>query len=271
MNSPNYPPPGGPQGQPYGGPPPQGGPQGQGQPYGQRPPQTPPGGQPYGGPPPQGPPQGQPFGGPPPGGPAAGGFGPPPGGGAPPAAYPTPPPPAPASKPKNTFKIIKVVGVVVVLAVIGVIYFINKGTAPSSSKVGDCIKVNNVSSTNADVEKIDCNSQEAAYKVAATFDDASAECPGGTNSSYVSYTETGRGSDLLLCLTLNVKEGDCFIQDDADTKVACTDPSATYQVNKVLTGSADPNGCPEGTVDAYVYPEPAMVQCFVEPAGTAGT
>lgn len=275
MNSPNYPPPGGPQGQPYGGPPPQGPPPGQGQPYGQRPPQTPPGGQSYGGPPPQGPPQGQPYGGPPPGGQNSGGFGPPPGGpgGAPPAAYPTPPPPA--TKPKrNTFNLIKIGLVVVVVAVGGVLYFINKGTAPSSSKVGDCIKVNTVSSSNADIEKIDCNSQEAAYKVAATFDDSSAKCKtlaDGTTSSYVEYTETGRGSDLLLCLTLNVKEGDCFIQDDADKKVACTDPSATYQVSKLLTGSEDPNGCPEGTVDAYVYPEPALVQCFAEPAGTAGT
>lgn len=268
MNSPNYPPPGGPQG-PYGGQPPQG------QPYGQRPPQTPPGGQPsFGGPPPQGPPQGQPYGGPPPG---AGGFGPPPGGpggGAPPAAYPTPPPPPPTGKPKNTGTILKVVAVVVVLAVIGVVYFINKGTAPSSSKVGDCIKVNSVSTTNADVEKIDCNSQEAAYKVAATFDDSAAECkglPDGTQSSYVSYTESGTGADLLLCLTLNVKEGDCIIQDDADSKVACTDPKATYQVTKILTGSTDYNQCPEGTEDAYVYPDPALVQCFAKPAGTAGT
>jgi hypothetical protein len=259
MNSPNYPPPGGSQG-PYGPP--------QGQPYGQRPPQTPPGGQPYGGPPPQG----QPFGGPPPQGPpqgfggGPGGPGPTGPGGAPPAAYPTPPPPAPSGKPKNTGTIIKIVAAVVVLAVVGVIYFVNKGTAPSSSKVGDCIKVNSASSTDADVEKIDCNSKDAAYKVASTHDDASASCPDG---DYVSYTETGRGSDLLLCLTLNAKEGQCFQQGDADKQVECASKDATFMVTKILTGTTDVAGCPgDGEKQGYVYSSPDMVQCFGPPNGS---
>jgi hypothetical protein len=285
MNSPNYPPPGpgGPQG-PYGGPP-------QGQPYGQRPPQPPPG-QPYGAPPPQGqpfgapPPQGQPYGAGPgaqpsggfgPGGPAGpGGPGGPAGpggfGGPPPGSYPPPPPPAPAAKSKNVFNIVKIVAVVVALGIGGVFYFINRESAPASSKVGDCIKVNSASVSNADVEKIDCNNQAAAYKVAYTSDDATGECPDQDNSSYVSYTETGRGSDLLLCLTLNVKEGDCIVKGtSADEKVPCTDPKASYQVIKVVTGSADPAGCPEETEDGYVYADPPMVQCFGAVAAGAGT
>jgi len=270
MNSPNYPPPGGPQG-PYG--PPQGQPP-QGQPYGQRPPQTPPGGQPYGAPPPQGqpyggpPPQGQPYGGPGgPGGPGPQGPGGPAGpGGAPPVGYATPPPPPPGAKPKNTGKIIKIVLGVVVIGVIAVVAIINWGTAPSSSKVGDCIKVNSVSVTDADVEKVDCNDPKATYKVAATFDDSSAKCPGDTESDYVSYTESGRG-DLTLCLALNAKEGECYKQGDADEKVACTDPGATFKVIKILTGTADGAGCPEESQgNFYTYKEPAMVQCFGPPA-----
>jgi hypothetical protein len=269
MNSPNYPPPGGPQG-PYGPPPGQ-------QPYGQRPPQTPPGGQPYGGPPPQGPPPGQPYGGPPPQGPPYGGpggpggqgafGGPPPGGpggpgGAPPAAYPTPPPPpAPIGKKNSTGTIIKVVVGVVILGVVAVFAIMNWGKSASSSAVGDCIKVNNA--TTADVEKIDCNDPSATYKVAITSDESAADCP-APNDFYVSYTETGgKGSDLLLCLTLNAKEGDCFISGtDADTKVACTDPKANMKVTKILTGTADPAGCPNGPDGAYYYPEPKLVQCM---------
>ncbi|MFC4854288.1 LppU/SCO3897 family protein [Actinophytocola glycyrrhizae] len=257
MNSPNYPPPGGPQGPqgPYGPP--------QDQPYGQRPP----GGQPFGAPPP---PQGQPYGGPPPqgqpfGGPAPQGLAGPggPGGpGTPPGGYGTPPPPPPAKK--NTGTSIKIVLGVVVLAAVGVFAFIRWGTSPASSEVGDCIKVNNASSVNADVEKIDCNDPAAAYKVAATFDDSSASCPDEANSNYVSYTEAGRGG-LKLCLTLNAKEGECFVRGDSDERVDCGDPKATFKVIKILTGTTDPSGCPEETTDGHIYAEPATVQCFGEP------
>ena len=278
MNTPNYPPPGGPQG-PYGPPP--------GQPYGQRPPQTPPGGQPYGGPPPQGPPQGQPYGGPSPqgqpyGGPGGqGAFGPPSGpggpggpsgpGGAPPAAYPPPPPPAPVGKKTSTGTIIKIVLGVVVLGVVGVFAIMNWGKSASSSSVGDCIKVNNAAS--ADVEKIDCKDPTATYKVAFTSDATGAECPKQSESDYVSYTETGgKGSDLLLCMTLNAKEGDCFVQGtDADTKVDCGDASANIKMTKILSGpTADPTGCPDGPDNSYVYADPPLVQCF-GPVSGAGT
>lgn len=265
MNSPNYPPSGGPQG-PYGQP--------QGQPYGQRPPQTPPGGQPYAGPPPQGqpygtPPQGQSFAGGPGGPGAPGGSGGPAGPGGPGgpqgpnyAASSTPPPPG--AKPSNKGKIIKIVLGVVVVGVIATFAIINWGTSPASSKVGDCIKV--IDTASADVEKVDCNDPDAAYKVAFTSDDSGSKCPDNDKSNYVSYTETGKG-DLLLCLTLNAKEGECYIKGNADKKVACTDPKATFKVTKILTGTTDPTGCPEGTVDGYVYAEPKLVQCFGDPKG----
>jgi hypothetical protein len=258
MNSPNYPPPGGPQG-PYGPP--------QGQPYGGPPPQTPPGGQPYGGPPPQGQPFGgpppQPFGAPPPGPGGPGGLGGPGGpagpGGAPPVGYATPPPPPPAAKPSNAGKFIKIGIGVVVVAVIAVFAIINWGTSASSAEVGDCITVKDAA--DADVEKIDCNDGSASYKVAAKLDGASATCPDG---DYVTYTQSGRRtSDLTLCLMLNAKEGECFQEaSDSDTKVACSDPKASFKVTKIITGTTETDGCPEGTENGRIYSDPATVQCF---------
>ncbi len=272
MNSPNYPPPGGQQG-PYGQPP-----QGQQPPYGQRPPQTPPGGQPYGGPGgpggpgpggpggpgPAGPPQGQPYGGPPPQGQPYGGQpgGQPPGG-QPPQAYPSAPAPDPAAKPSGKGKVIKIVGGIVLVAIIvvAVIYF--QGKSASSAAVGDCIKVNNASATNADVEKIDCTTPEAVYKVAVTKDDSGAECPGGAESNYVSYTEEG---SLLLCLTLNAKNGECFESTTTDDKrVDCASASASFKVAKVIEGNDDPAACGEGKDDAITYPEPKLTLCLAAP------
>lgn len=269
MSSPNYPPPGGPQGPgPYGPP--------QGQPYGQGQPQTPPGGQPYGAPPP--PPGGAPYGGPPPQGQPFGGPGGPGGpagpGGAPPAAYPPPPPPAPVGKPNKTGLFIKIGIAVVVLGVIGFLAIKNWGTSASSANVGDCIKVNSASISNADVNKVDCNDAAATYKVGATSDNASGKCPGGDESAYVAYTETGgRGSDLLLCLILNAKVGECYEQGtQVDTKVDCGASKASFKVTKLLD-STDESGCPEDSIAAYTYPEPkpGLVQCLGDPAGAGGT
>ncbi len=226
MNSPNYPPPGGPQGPgPYGPP--------QGQPYGQRPQQTPPGGLPYGAPPP---PQGAPYGGPPPQ--------------------------------------VKIGIVVVILGIAGFFVVKNWGTAASSAGVGDCIKVNSASITDADVNKVDCKDPAATYKVGSTSDDASGKCPGGDKSAYVAYTETGgRGSDLLLCLILNAKQGECYEQgQQVDTKVDCGASKATFKVTKLLQ-TADDSGCPQDSLGSYVYPEPkpGLVQCLGDPAGGTTT
>lgn len=274
MTTPNYP-----QQGPYGNQPPQGGPGGggygpppggqpgqPGQPYGQPyggQPQTPPGGQPYGGPqtppggqPPQTPPGGQPYGGQPQQGQP---FGAQPPGGQPPAAYPTPPPPDPAAKPGKGGTIAKIIGGIVVLGILvgGFLYF--QGKSASSAAVGDCIKVNNASATNADVEKIDCNSAEAMYKVGVTKDDSAASCPSDT---YVSYTEEG---SLLLCLQLNVKEGECIHETTTDDKrVDCGSPDASYKVAKVIKGKDDANECgAENAENALTYPEPALTICRV--------
>jgi hypothetical protein len=125
---------------------------------------------------------------------------------------------------------------------------------------GDCIKVNVASSTNADVETVDCTSAEAIYKVATREDTDTESCP---NDQYVSYTEEDQ---LLLCLQLNVSEGDCLKVADADTRVECADPAATHKVVAVLDGVDDETRCPdEGTTEVVTYPKPPLTVCLGSP------
>jgi hypothetical protein len=204
----------------------------------------------------------------------SGGPGGPAGPGAPPVGYPPPPPPAPVGKPNRTGLFIKIGIAVVVIGIAAFFVIKNLGSAASSAAVGDCIKVNSASITDADVNKVDCNDAAATYKVGATSDNAAADCPGGDDAAYVGYTETGgRGSDLLLCLILNARVGDCYIQgDQVDTKVDCGDAKANFKVTK-LVESTDTGGCAQDSVGAYVYPEPkpGLVQCLGDPAGATTT
>lgn len=259
MNTPNFPPPGQ---QPYGGQPPQG-PQG---PYGQRPPQTPPGGQPYGGPPPQTPPGGQPYGGPPPQTPPGGQpfGGPPPQGQGPGGpGYPAAPAPA-APAPKGGNKALKIViGLVVAAVVVGGVLWFNRNSA-SNAEVGDCIKVNSASADDADVETIDCNSDEALYQVGAKLDGAGGSCP---DPDYITYEQTGsRSDDFTLCLFPNVDKGDCLTGTDApDTTVKTDCASAELKVVDAFD-SADETACAEGTLAAvFSEPAPGRTLCFGPP------
>jgi hypothetical protein len=151
---------------------------------------------------------------------------------------------------------------VVVVGVIAALVVNFWGTSAKAAEVGDCIKVNDASATNADVEQIDCNDQAAAYKVAVVNEDGG-ECPKQDESNYVYYEE----GDLRLCMTLNAKEGECFEQGNADSKIDCGDAKATFKVDKVITGSTDASSCANGPENAYVYPEPALVQCLGPPSG----
>jgi hypothetical protein len=127
---------------------------------------------------------------------------------------------------------------------------------------GDCIKVNVASSTNADVETVDCSSNEAIYKVATREETDTGDCP---NDQYVSYTEEGQ---LLLCLQLNVREGDCLnVSDSEDKRVDCTSADATDKVLKVLDGVDDETQCPDTTVTPMTYPTPPLTICLGSPTG----
>jgi hypothetical protein len=158
-----------------------------------------------------------------------------------------------------------VIGIVVVLAVVVGVALWLQSSSPGSAEVGDCIKVNDIA--NADIEKVDCASEDALYKVAKTDDDPNASCP---TSAYVAYSETGR-NELLLCLALNADVGDCYqATQQVHKKVDCTSPDAMFEVTDVFEGKEDPAQCGEAEQDALVYPEPPLTICRVAPK-TAST
>ncbi|GAA0218032.1 hypothetical protein GCM10010492_14860 [Saccharothrix mutabilis subsp. mutabilis] len=161
----------------------------------------------------------------------------------------------------------KVLIAVVALGIVGVVVagLIASKDSPGGAEAGDCIKVNSVSVSDADVEKIDCGSPEAAFKVAVNLDSSTKACPTGDYSEY--RDSGGRRSDgFKLCLTLNAKDGDCFKQEGTivagkTTKVTCGS-SATHKVTKV-SGAADENQCESGDI-VYVYSQPATTICMTE-------
>ena len=122
---------------------------------------------------------------------------------------------------------------------------------------GDCIKVNAASATDADVEIVDCSTDEAIYRVATREEIDTETCP---SDAYVTYTEEGR---LLLCLQLNTRDGDCLqVTDTDDKRVDCTSPDATYQVVEVLDGVDDETQCGDDTTDVITYPQPPLTICL---------
>ncbi len=132
--------------------------------------------------------------------------------------------------------------------------------AVTDAAVGDCIKVNDVSATAADIETIDCADPLAVYEVAVREESTTRECP---NRNYVSYTED---DVLLLCLTLNAKEGQCFHEDSQqDTPVGCDSPDASYRVGEIHEGTEDANRCGEADArNALTYPVPPLTICRLE-------
>jgi hypothetical protein len=149
-------------------------------------------------------------------------------------------------------------------AVIGGVLWMQQD-APDNAKRGDCIKVNDVQ--NADVETIECNSAEALYEVATTSDKSGASCPEG---NYVGFTKSEGGSNLLLCLMLNAKEGDCYKRDgQIDVKADCA-KDAEFQVVKVIEDSIDVKKCGGKGLDPYLYSDPKLTQCRAAPKAVAG-
>ncbi|GAA3026757.1 LppU/SCO3897 family protein [Actinokineospora globicatena] len=263
-------------------PPPQGGPnqpfqQGPGtppggQPYPQQGPGTPPGGQPY---PQQGPgtpPGGQAYPqgpGTPPGGqqlPPQPGYGqaPPPPHGQQPVGFPAAPPQVdPPAKRGSGKKIFRIVVLLVAVVGIGIAAFAYFTKSAATASVGDCIKVNKDTSDDADVEKIDCASQEAVFKVGKKLDSGAATCP--SESDYLEYEESsrrGNSGGFSLCLVLNVKKGDCLSDLDSPAKtkkIAC----GTHQIEilDVVDGKVDEAACGEDANLNFKYDEPKLTIC----------
>jgi hypothetical protein len=129
--------------------------------------------------------------------------------------------------------------------------------AAVDAAVGDCIKVDAASATDARVEPARCGDPRAVYRVGVREEGGRHECPG---ADYVSYREEG---GLLLCLTLNAEEGDCFKETrQQDARVPCGSPVASYRVDRVVEGVDDASRCGESNAsNALTYPKPPLTIC----------
>lgn len=121
---------------------------------------------------------------------------------------------------------------------------------------GDCVKVS--SAQDAQAERVDCGTREAAYRVGKKLENTSARCPEG---DYTTWT----GGDTKLCLVLNAKQGDCFRSgpDRAAERVDCG-AAADIEILKVVTGRVDKAECAEGNLFA-TYAEPPTTVCMTTP------
>lgn len=108
---------------------------------------------------------------------------------------------------KVSFKLIK--NIVIVLAVLGVAIgsFIASRDDADTASVGDCMHRGSSSSTDPDLEVVDCKSSKAQYVVLAKIKGkytgevaASTKCEAEAKDFEYTYTESGDGSDFLLCL-----------------------------------------------------------------------
>lgn len=131
--------------------------------------------------------------------------------------------------------------------------------AAIDARAGDCIKVNSAGTTDADVETVDCAEEAAVYKVGIREDRKDGGCPG---ENYVKYTEQ---DNLLLCLTLNARRGDCFHEsEEQDSRVPCDSSDASYEVGEIYEGAEDAARCGEQDApNALTYPRPPLTICRV--------
>ena len=120
---------------------------------------------------------------------------------------------------------------------------------------GACVEDNSRSADDAEIQSVPCDAPEAVYKVAKTLPEPDADCPG---SDYTLYYEEGPDG-FTMCLMLNAKEGDCFINvENINANVARVDcAEGEFEVVEVVEGKADESACPtDDAVVPHVYPEP---------------
>ncbi|MET9566963.1 LppU/SCO3897 family protein [Streptomyces tauricus] len=120
----------------------------------------------------------------------------------PPQGYPQQPnaPYAPVAPepPKRNFKKYLRFAVPVVVLIVAVGGWLASRDDASSAKVGDCMSIGNPNSTtDPELEVVDCGNSKAAYKVEQKKSDDS----GCDRTKYAEYTETGGSSDFTLCLS----------------------------------------------------------------------
>ncbi|MGW5769337.1 LppU/SCO3897 family protein [Streptomyces longwoodensis] len=122
------------------------------------------------------------------------------------APFPNQGVPAP-QRPRRALKFTVITAVIAVglTAVIGG-YIASRDDAKTAA-VGDCMHRGSSSSTDPDLEVVDCKSTKAQYVVLAKIKGkyagevaASTKCEAEAKDFEYTYTESGDGSDFLLCL-----------------------------------------------------------------------
>ncbi|MFE6282834.1 hypothetical protein [Streptomyces sp. NPDC057877] len=120
------------------------------------------------------------------------------------AAPYAPVPPQPSRK--LSFKTIK--NIVIALIVVGVAVgaFISSRDDANTAAVGDCMHRGSTDDNNPDLEVVDCGSADAEFVVLAKVEGsysaltAESKCAEEAKDFQYSYTESGDGSNFLLCL-----------------------------------------------------------------------
>ncbi|MER6344818.1 LppU/SCO3897 family protein [Streptomyces sp. NPDC001595] len=107
---------------------------------------------------------------------------------------------------KLSFKTIKNIVIVIAVASVAIGGFIASRDDANTAAVGDCMHRGSTDDNNPDLEVVDCSDAKAEYvvlaKVEGSYTAMTAEttCASKAKDYQYSYTESGDGSDFLLCL-----------------------------------------------------------------------
>ena len=113
---------------------------------------------------------------------------------------------APQPRRRFRFKLIQLVVIIVIAIGVAVFSYISGRDNADTAKVGDCMHRGSTSDTNPDLEVVKCSDAKAQYTVLAKINgkysetEANAKCTAAAKDFKYSYTESGDGSDFLLCL-----------------------------------------------------------------------
>ncbi|MEU6566271.1 LppU/SCO3897 family protein [Streptomyces parvulus] len=116
-----------------------------------------------------------------------------------------PVPPQPARR-KPSFKTIKNIVIAVIVVGVAVGGYIASRDDATTAAVGDCMHRGSSNDSNPDLEVVDCGDAKAQYQVLAKIEGsysaltAESKCSAEAKDFQYSYTESGSGSDFLLCL-----------------------------------------------------------------------
>ncbi|TQJ75157.1 hypothetical protein [Streptomyces sp. SLBN-31] len=107
---------------------------------------------------------------------------------------------------KLSFKAIRIILVIVVALGFGAYKFLSGQDDADTAKVGDCMHRGSTNDSNPDLEVVKCSDAKAQYvvlaKISGDFSQTEAEtkCTAAAKDFEYSYTQSGDGSDFLLCL-----------------------------------------------------------------------